>query len=286
MPALSVVICYRPQPEFDRKSQLDQLLHVLDGCLLPGSFVYVVEQCADSRRFNRGQLLNEGIIRSLEEHPQLPVCVHDVDLLPGDDMRSAYTRCAALSMDGGGPYHLAACYERYRGHGYFGGIVLMSPEQWEVTNGFPNTFWGWGGEDDALRTRVLRCGLKYSPVEGSIVDLERDETGSTIDAAKKQATIQCSAAACEDRRARVRADGVHWRHDGITWLRENRPHLLEARDVALRSIRGTHCVLRLSQPPNGDSRAEEPLPDGNPGSRTTTERPGLGTRLANARRGR
>lgn len=36
---------------------------------------------------------------------------------------------------------------------YFGGVSALSPEQYMKMNGFPNTYWGWGGEDDDIAVR-------------------------------------------------------------------------------------------------------------------------------------
>lgn len=36
---------------------------------------------------------------------------------------------------------------------YFGGVSSMSKEQYLKINGFPNNYWGWGGEDDDIYNR-------------------------------------------------------------------------------------------------------------------------------------
>lgn len=36
---------------------------------------------------------------------------------------------------------------------YFGGVSAVTPEQYMKMNGFPNHYWGWGGEDDDIATR-------------------------------------------------------------------------------------------------------------------------------------
>lgn len=33
-------------------------------------------------------------------------------------------------------------------NGIFGGVSAMTVEQFKAVNGFSNSFWGWGGEDD------------------------------------------------------------------------------------------------------------------------------------------
>lgn len=42
---------------------------------------------------------------------------------------------------------------RLRYKGYFGGVTAMTKEQFLEVNGFSNSYWGWGGEDDDLRIR-------------------------------------------------------------------------------------------------------------------------------------
>lgn len=42
---------------------------------------------------------------------------------------------------------------RLRYKGYFGGVTALTKDQFRQVNGFSNTYWGWGGEDDDLRIR-------------------------------------------------------------------------------------------------------------------------------------
>ena len=45
--------------------------------------------------------------------------------------------------------------------GYFGGITSFSASQFRQINGFPNNFWGWGGEDDELYKRTKKVEMEY-----------------------------------------------------------------------------------------------------------------------------
>ncbi|KPP69905.1 beta-1,4-galactosyltransferase 3-like, partial [Scleropages formosus] len=45
-------------------------------------------------------------------------------------------------------------------HDYFGGVSAVTPDQYLRMNGFPNQYWGWGGEDDDIAARVRLSGMK------------------------------------------------------------------------------------------------------------------------------
>lgn len=40
---------------------------------------------------------------------------------------------------------------------YFGGVSALTPDQYLKMNGFPNEYWGWGGEDDDIAARSDFC---------------------------------------------------------------------------------------------------------------------------------
>ena len=54
-----------------------------------------------------------------------------------------------------------------------GGVVSFNGGDFETINGFPNDFWGWGGEDDELGRRVRHHGIHVRvPRRGRVVDME------------------------------------------------------------------------------------------------------------------
>ncbi|MEE6467715.1 hypothetical protein FKM82_008024 [Ascaphus truei] len=45
---------------------------------------------------------------------------------------------------------------------YFGGVSALTPAQYMRINGFPNTYWGWGGEDDDIAMRIQLSGMSIT----------------------------------------------------------------------------------------------------------------------------
>ncbi|TGZ46575.1 hypothetical protein CRM22_011088 [Opisthorchis felineus] len=179
---LAVIIPFR-----ERFTELHYLLPHLAEFLnnqgVSHSF-YVVNQ-VDTFRFNRAALLNVGVQESLEaeskgvllkvyttdgQHIRVDferylfprtdyLVLHDVDLLPLDPALS-YSWPPET-----GPVHLipATIHPRYYWvKNYFGGVVVIRREHFNRVNGFSNSFWGWGWEDDEFRLRVLRSGFSIN----------------------------------------------------------------------------------------------------------------------------
>ena len=51
---------------------------------------------------------------------------------------------------------------------------MMYQSDFTDVNGYPNDFFGWGGEDDELRDRIQRAGLQVERnIYGTIIDQEQ-----------------------------------------------------------------------------------------------------------------
>lgn len=176
---LLVIVPYRDQPSQNRAEQLRRFAAALPPFLRSpavspplGAFhIMIVEQSDDGCKFNRGKLLNVGMRLALDGPAAavaagLPavvghatsLCLHDVDLLPSPPLGRYYAR-----QPGSKPLHLGGAWKRYPYDAYVGGVITLSRQQATALNGFPNNFWGWGGEDDALASRMQATGL--SPPE-------------------------------------------------------------------------------------------------------------------------
>ena len=112
--------------------------------------IYIIEQSNDGRKFNRGKLLNVGYDIAKSHNCKIFI-FHDVDLLPSENLIEDYTKEPSVES----PVHIARLWPRYTNNmNYFGGIVSFTRNQFERINGFPNNFWGWGGEDDEMKKRI------------------------------------------------------------------------------------------------------------------------------------
>ena len=43
-----------------------------------------------------------------------------------------------------------------------GGVTELTRDQFEMVNGYSNSFWGWGGEDDDMHSRIRIKRMKIS----------------------------------------------------------------------------------------------------------------------------
>ncbi|MEE6481951.1 hypothetical protein FKM82_013078 [Ascaphus truei] len=147
-------------PHRNREQHLKYLLYYLHPFLQRQQLnygIYILHQAGNST-FNRAKLLNVGFKEAMKEEDWDCMFFHDVDLIPEDD-RNLYTcdkfpKHASIAMDKFG-YKLP-----YKS--YFGGVSALSPEQYMKMNGFPNNYWGWGGEDDDIAVRVALSGMLIS----------------------------------------------------------------------------------------------------------------------------
>ena len=130
--------------------------------------IFIIEQSNDEYKLNRGKLLNIGFKIAVKQGFNYFI-FHDVDLLPNNDLISYYIHPSNK------PIHIAHVWKRYSSNPhYFGGVVSFPKKIFEKINGFPNNFWGWGGEDDELYLRIHSAKIKIGkyPLKGTFKDLE------------------------------------------------------------------------------------------------------------------
>ena len=152
-----ILVPFRDNAEQQRSKQLKRFISHINR-YHPDWTVIVVEQSDDGKKFNRGALLNIGahLAEKMKHHY---VIFHDVDLLPLMKIVPYYTAVPEK------PIHIGKAWtQKYDFPRFLGGVLSMSLAHIRKTNGFPNQFWGWGGEDDSIRERLRKKKIEvYQP---------------------------------------------------------------------------------------------------------------------------
>ncbi|XP_034999081.2 beta-1,4-galactosyltransferase 1 [Hippoglossus stenolepis] len=152
---VAVIIPFR-----NRHEHLNYWLYYLHPILLRQQLdygVYLINQDGEGV-FNRAKLMNVGYVEALKDYDYNCFVFSDIDLIPMND-RNLY-RC----FDN--PRHLAVAMDKFNFqlpyNSFFGGVSSLSKDQYLKINGFPNTYWGWGGEDDDIYGRISVRGMSIS----------------------------------------------------------------------------------------------------------------------------
>jgi predicted glycosyltransferase involved in capsule biosynthesis len=165
--SFTVIVPFREQLEQKRGEQLTKFT---DHFQKLGYSLLIVEQ-NEGKKFNRGKLLNIGA--DLVETDYM--IFHDVDLLPKPNIIPYYEVLPTH------PIHIGGAWQtKYNGPGFFGGVVSISKKDFKTINGFPNNYWGWGGEDDAMFFRLYKSGIPiYKPtIRSGFTELVHVDTRS------------------------------------------------------------------------------------------------------------
>lgn len=143
----------------------------------------------------------------------------------------------------------------------------MRREHFEQLNGYPNDYWGWGGEDDELFRRMQHSRIRaVKPSQGTMVDLEEvlggrrgTERGCVArrntTAVKLPSPGHVCVRACREWKNQLKwelakAHGHSWRANGLCSLRYN----------VLRSDPGIDSVLHALPTPSLDERSSATAP--------------------------
>jgi beta-1,4-galactosyltransferase 1 len=178
MEKLAVIIPYR-----DRAEHLKEFLRIFPSKINVDKesqfcipyHIFAIEQ-ANHKPFNRAKLLNVGFTLTQTDFDYF--CFHDVDMMP-DKADYSYPSI---------PTHLATNVSQFRhwvGKGlayptYFGGVVLFNKQDFLKVNGYSNSYWGYGAEDDDLLCRILRNGLMWQRREGKFESLFHPSNARTV----------------------------------------------------------------------------------------------------------
>lgn len=131
--------------------------------------ILVVEQTKDGKKFNRGKLLNVGFDLATKSNANVFI-FHDVDLISPESLKPLYSALTDM------PIHIGSLWrEKYTFGEFLGGIISFNEKDFKKINGFPNSFWGWGGEDDAMYNRLV---VNKIPIINPVSSVNEDKITS------------------------------------------------------------------------------------------------------------
>ena len=174
---IAIIVPYRNNKFQNRDKQLEQFIEYYHN-YIKNLTIYVIEQSEDGKKFNRGKLLNCGYEIAKKDTNYDMYIFHDVDLISPEELKKVYTYVSDI------PIHIASLWkDKYKYPLFFGGIQSISSNTFKKINGYPNNFWGWGGEDDALYNRLIANNMSIYKLVSSnnnilIKELEHINTTS------------------------------------------------------------------------------------------------------------
>ena len=146
---LAIIVPYR-----DRQEHLDVFVPHMHEFLKDKGIdytIFIAEQ-TDDRPFNYGKICN--VVTKEIDKKYTYFAFHDIDMLPMND------ECDYSYPDS--PTHLSVNIEVHENKlpypQFFGGVVLISREDFENANGYSNEYWGYGFQDLDLLYRLERSG--------------------------------------------------------------------------------------------------------------------------------
>jgi hypothetical protein len=153
-------------PHRNRINHLKKLLEIFKN--KDNLDIYIIDQ-NNSDKFNRGLLLNIGYIIAKKHYNYDRFIFHDVDSYPDNELIDYYNQYIDYNI------HYACNDYKYNFPAFLGGVIGFTKKDFEKINGFPNSFFGWGGEDDALYNRCVKNNIDiYRPEIGKYILDEHD----------------------------------------------------------------------------------------------------------------
>lgn len=173
---ISIITIFRNNATGTREKEKNIFLKIIPTLLEKycNFKIYIIEQSDDGESFNIGKLKNIGFEISSKDENFDNYIFSDIDTIPDYDLMEYFF----IKMKY--PISLASKGTRWIKKNirinkiFLGALLGFDPLVFKKINGYPNNFWGWGGEDDALMVRLIKNNIKkvYYPKKGSIIDTE------------------------------------------------------------------------------------------------------------------
>ena len=156
----------------------------------------------------------------------------DVDLIPSLELIDDYLKYPD------NPIHLANKGTRYdEGKFFLGGVLSVNEKDFEKANGYPNNFWGWGGEDNALNYRLRKNKINIEKPREPVIDLEELSLGDKLAKLKRDKTKEMR------KREKLEEDKTTWKQNGLSDLEEH--YTIKSRKKSQKNINHIKVELKV-----------------------------------------
>ena len=211
--SIAIITIYRDNQQNTRQRHKEQFLKDISLLKKYGHFdVYLIEQSQDNCKFNIGKLKNIGFQKAIESKKKYDFYIFtDADIIPDKNLAPYYFRPVT------GVSCLATNGTRYQGSKCFMGSCLgFDSQSYQQINGYPNNFWGWGGEDEAI---LIRCNLNnikvHVPKKGSIIDLETNLQGEKLKLEDKMKSLKKGKKKEDTKNEKEILETKIWKRNGL-----------------------------------------------------------------------
>ena len=138
-------------PIRDRENDLEHLISQLKKILKYQNIyykIYIIEQSFNKKLFNKGKIINAAFKESLKDNFSNIYIIHDVDNIP-------------LTNDIINYYYDKNNVNHYYGEKHcLGCFFSITKKYFTKVNGFSNSYWGWGCEDNDFQRRIKLHNIK------------------------------------------------------------------------------------------------------------------------------
>ena len=138
-------------PIRDREKDLEHLITQLKKMLKYQKIeykIYIIEQSFNKKLFNKGKIINAAFKESLKDNFSNIYVIHDVDNIP-------------LTNDIINYYYDKNNVNHYYGEEHcLGCFFSITKNHFIKVNGFSNSYWGWGCEDNDFQRRINLYNIK------------------------------------------------------------------------------------------------------------------------------
>ena len=214
---IAIITLFRDNDKGAREKQRREFIRRMNRIMAPYRYhIFIIEQSDDGQPFNIGKLKNVGfkIAGEWEKTHDMKFTnfiFSDIDMLPDDELLQYYVKPIKK------PISLAIRGTRYDQRDmelkkiFLGAVLGFNRHDFEEINGYPDNFWGWGGEDDALLYRLVASdvGTVQIPKVGAVIDLEEKKTL----AEKLESVVKDN-----QRWEKLYIDLTHWQKNGLSNL--------------------------------------------------------------------